>query len=56
MIPPLKSEQEILAACEEVILLVPVEFPLTLPPSKELLGTPEWYPFELQAWTIGGSI
>ena len=57
MIPPkLDSEQEILAACEEAIRLAPAEFPPTLPPSKELLGAPEWYPFENQAWPIGESI
>jgi len=57
MIPPkLESEQEILAACEKAIRLAPIEFPPTLPPSKELSGAPEWYPFENQAWPIGESI
>ena len=54
--PKLQSEQEILAACEAAIRLAPTEFPPTLPLSKELLGAPEWYPFETQAWPIGESI
>jgi hypothetical protein len=57
VIPPkLESEEEILAACEGAIRLAPTEFPPTLPPSKELFGAPEWYPFEHQAWPIGESI
>jgi hypothetical protein len=54
--PRLESEQEILAACEEVLRLAPTEFPPTLRPSKEFFGAPEWYPFEHQAWPIGESI
>jgi hypothetical protein len=54
--PPLVSEEEILAACEKAIRLAPAEFPPTLPESKELLGAPEWYPFELEAWPIGESV
>jgi hypothetical protein len=54
--PPLVSEEEILAACEEAIGLAPAEFPPSLPPSKELLGAPDWYPFERQAWPIGESV
>ncbi|MGB9474038.1 MAG: hypothetical protein WCE87_03095 [Candidatus Udaeobacter sp.] len=52
----LKSEQDILVACEKAIRLAPTEFPDTLPASKELLGSPEWYPFELEAWPIGESV
>jgi hypothetical protein len=52
----LKSEQEIVSACEEAIRLAPAEFPLTLPPSKEHFGASQWYPFEIQAWPIGESI
>jgi hypothetical protein len=54
--PKLASEEEILAACGEAIRLAPAEFPPNLPPSKELFGAPEWYPFENQAWPIGESI
>ena len=54
--PTLASEEEILAACEEAICLAPAEFPPTLPPSKELSGAPEWYPFEHAAWPIGENI
>jgi hypothetical protein len=54
--PPLVSEEEILVACEQAIRLAPAEFPPTLPPSKELLGAPEWYPFEHQAWPIGDRV
>ena len=54
--PPLVSEEEILAACEKAIRLAPAEFPPTLHESKELLGAPEWYPFELEAWPIGENV
>jgi len=54
--PPLVSEKEILAACEKAIRLAPAEFQPTLRESKELLGAPEWYPFELEAWPIGESV
>jgi hypothetical protein len=54
--PKLASEEEILAACGEAIRLAPAEFPPNLPPSKELSGASEWYPFENQAWPIGESI
>ena len=50
------TEEQVLAACGEAIRLAPTEFPPTLPPSKELSGAPEWYPFERQAWPIGESI
>jgi hypothetical protein len=52
----LESEQEILAACEKAMRIAPADFLPTLPTSKELLGQPEWYPFEHEAWPIGESI
>jgi len=51
-----KSEGEVLAACDQALRLAPSEWPPTLPASKELLGAPEWYPFEHEAWAIGESI
>jgi hypothetical protein len=50
------SSEEILAACEKALSLAPAEYPPTLPPSKELLGAPDWYGFEHEAWRIGESI
>jgi len=50
------SEEEVFAACEQALLLAPAEYPATLPPSKELLGAPEWHSFEHEAWPIGESI
>lgn len=54
--PVLASEEQIFAACEQALLLAPTDYPSTLPPSKELLGAPEWYSFEHAAWPIGESI
>jgi len=51
-----KSEEEVLAACDDALRLAPTQWPPTLPASKELLGAPEWYPFEHEAWGIGESI
>jgi hypothetical protein len=50
------SEEEILAACEQALRLAPAEYPRTLPPSRELMGAPEWYSFESEAWPIGEGI
>ena len=50
------SEEQIFAACDQALRLAPAECPPTLPPSKELLGAPEWYSFEHEAWPIGESI
>jgi hypothetical protein len=50
------SEEQIFAACEQALRLAPAEYPPTLPSSKELLGAPEWYSFEVEAWPIGESI
>ena len=51
-----ESEEQILAACEKALSLAPSEWPVDLPPSKELFGAREWYPFEHEAWAIGESI
>lgn len=51
-----KSEEEVLAACDQALRLSPSEWPPTLPTSKELLGAPEWYSFEHEAWRIGESV
>ena len=51
-----KSEEEVLAACDHALRLAPTQWPHTLPASKELLGAPEWYPFEREAWAIGESV
>lgn len=50
------SAQEILEACESALRLAPVEYPPTLPPSKELFGAPGWYDFEYESWRIGESV
>ena len=50
------SEEEVLAACRQALRLAPADHPPTLPTSKELLGAPEWYPFEREAWAIGESV
>lgn len=50
------SAQEILEACESTLRLAPVEYPPTRPPSKELLGAPDWYDFEHESWRIGESV
>src|SRR5262245_22413769 len=54
--PTPSSKEEILAACEKALSLAPKEYPPTLPPSKELSGAPDWYPFEHEAWHIGEKI
>ena len=51
-----ESAEQISAACERAINLAPSEWPATLSPSKDLLGAPEWYSFEREAWPIGESI
>jgi len=55
-VPIPTSEEEVLEACEGALRMAPEQWPPTLPPSKELLGAPAWYPFEHQAWPIGESI
>jgi hypothetical protein len=50
------SADEILEVCEKALLLAPAEYPPTLPPSKELLGAPDWYSFEHDAWGSGESV
>jgi hypothetical protein len=51
-----ESEEHIIAACERALSIAPPEWPVDLPPSKELFGAREWYPFEHEAWAIGESI
>lgn len=51
-----ESAEKIIEACERALSLAPAEYPPTLPPSKELLGAPDWYPFEHEAWPLGDSI
>jgi hypothetical protein len=54
--PTPSSKEEILAACEKALSLAPREYPPTLPPSRELFGASDWYPFEHEAWHIGEKI
>jgi len=55
-LPVPTCEEQVLAACEAALRLAPSAWPPDLPASKELLGAPEWYPFERNAWAIGESI
>jgi len=48
-VPIPTSEEEVLEACEGALRMAPEQWPPTLPPSKELLGAPAWYPFEHEA-------
>jgi len=50
------SSDEIFGVCEKALSLAPALYPPTLPPSKELLGAPDWYSFEHEAWGIGESV
>jgi len=50
------SEDEILAVCEAALRLAPSEWLPDLQVSNKLLGTPEWYSFEHDAWPLGESI
>jgi len=50
------SADEIFEACEKALSLAPAEYPPSLPSSKELLGAPDWYAFEHEAWRIGESV
>ena len=50
------SAEEIFEACEKALLLAPALYPPTLPPLKELMGAPDWYSFEHEAWGIGESV
>ncbi len=54
--PALRSEEDILAACERALALAPADYPPTLPTSPDLAGAPEWYPFEYDAWAIGEAV
>jgi hypothetical protein len=50
------SEDEILGVCEKGLSLASPLYPQTLPRSEELLGAPDWYSFEHEAWGIGESV
>jgi|SRR5580704_11314311 hypothetical protein len=50
------SAEEIFAACEKALSLAPAEYSPTLPPSKEISGTPEWYAFGHEVWPIGETV
>lgn len=50
-------EKEIIfQLCNKALALAPEEYPPTLPTSRELLGAPQWYPFEHQAWKLGEEV
>jgi hypothetical protein len=51
-----QSEAGVFALCDRALRLAPMELLAALPASKELLGAPEWYPFESQAWPLGEHI
>jgi hypothetical protein len=51
----LESEEQVLAACEVALCLAPAEWLPDLPISNELLGVPDWYPFEHAVWPVGGN-
>jgi hypothetical protein len=53
---PPANEDQVFAACQQALRLAPEEYPPTLPTAKELLGGPEWYSFEHEAWRIGETI
>jgi hypothetical protein len=50
------TAHELVAATEQALALAPAQYPPTLPGKPELLGAPERYPFEHQAWPIGEAI
>jgi hypothetical protein len=52
----LLTPNDVLAACERALKLAPASYPPTLPASKELLGAPDWHPFEQAAWPIGEAV
>jgi hypothetical protein len=51
-----QSRQRLMDSCRDALALAPQVYPSDLPPREELLGVPDWYPFEHQAWDIGESI
>src|SRR5450830_896429 len=50
------SLEEVIAATDQALAMAPVEYPPTLPAKHELLGAPDWYPFEHEAWPVGEAI
>jgi hypothetical protein len=50
------AKQQILEKITEAKKLIPQKELPTLPESKELLGAPEWYEFELKIWELGEQI
>jgi hypothetical protein len=52
----ISSAQDIVDACDRALRLAPTTYPPTLPASSDLLGAPDWYPFERDAWPIGEDI
>jgi hypothetical protein len=51
-----EARQRILEKITEAKELIPQKELPTLPRSKELLGAPEWYDFELEIWDLGEEI
>ena len=52
----LESLADIRAACQHAVALAPLAYPPDLPSKPELLGAPDWYPFEHTPCALGEEI
>jgi hypothetical protein len=52
----LEALADIRAACQKARALAPTDYPPDLPAKPELLGAPDWYPFEHTVWALGEDV
>ena len=52
----LEALADVRAACQRARALAPAAHPPDLPTKPELLGAPDWHPFEHAAWALGEDV
>ena len=52
----LEALADVRAACQRARARAPAAYPPDLPTKPELLGAPDWHPFEHAAWTLGEEV